>query len=535
MVAASLDRAATRVNDTKGVSSMGAVRSGGQPAPLSLPEWLVTTARHRPDHLALIDPDETLTYADLLERMHGSAQALLDAGLQRGEPVCFAMTPSADYLVKILGCLLAGGVAAPVNTRLTPTEACAYIARLEAGLVVSDPEHTATVGGAGDDGAQPEPRVVMSGPDLPPTREGVSVDGLLGGLTEDAPAIIFPTGGTTGLPKGAYTDHRGLHLWTWNIAQGSRRHRNEVELYFSPFFHVSLMVGMMAPLFAGGTVVIEPTFDVDRTIDAIRKHQVTRLMGAPTMFAAIGARRDTDRDALEMIRDIICGAAASTEEFTTQLMKDFPNAQIGTGYGATEFASGVSRVEDADLRRGRLDGVGLPNVGCEIRIVDDEGEPVEPGEVGHILVRSPWQTLGYWKQPDETAATYREDGFIDLGDLGKFDKTGWLYISGRSKEMILSGGENIFPIEVENAINAEPGVVEVVAFGVQDDHWGERVEAVVTAAEGTVLDPEALRNSVRDRLAGYKIPKRIHVVDSIPLTPNNKPDRRALILQYSTQ
>ena len=236
---------------------------------------------------------------------------------------------------------------------------------------------------------------------------------------------------------------------------------------------------------------------------------------------------------LGLIRDLTFGAAASTEAFVTKLMRDFPNARVTTGYGATELASGVSRVDHEDLAAGRLVGVGRPNAGCEIRVVDADGVDLPPGEVGNVLVRSPWQTLGYWNQPEETAATYRPDGFIDLGDLGLREPDGWLRIVGRSKEMIITGGENVFPIEVEQAISADPTVGEVVVFGVPDDHWGERVEAVVTAGAGGSPDPEQIRAGLRGRLGGYKVPKRVHVVTAIPLTPNNKPDRRALSRRFA--
>jgi acyl-CoA synthetase (AMP-forming)/AMP-acid ligase II len=163
-----------------------------------------------------------------------------------------------------------------------------------------------------------------------------------------------------------------------------------------------------------------------------------------------------------------------------------------------------------------------------MKILDPDDKPVPQGEGGQIAVRSPWQTLGYWNQPDETAATYGADGYIRLGDVGRFDETGWLHVSGRLKEMIITGGENVFPVEVEQALNELPGVVQAVAFGLPDDYWGERVEAAVTVRPGEGVTADALRASVRESLAGYKVPKRIHVVDALPLTPNNKPDRRAL-------
>ena len=506
--------------------------SGAGPTPYTYIHWLCATAQHRPDAVALSDPNITVTYGDLVQRMKTSARLLVAAGLQQGQPVCMAMTASADYAAWIFGCLLAGGVAAPVNTRLSGVEVAAYVDRLGPTLLVCDAVNSHLFEQAGVATMIVDEGSLVSDAESS-NHEEVSIVEQLAALDEDGPSIIFPTGGTTGLPKGAYTDHRGLLTWAWNIAFGSRRHADETELFFSPFFHVSLMVGVFAALFGGGAIVIEPTFDAGRAIQLIADRGITRLQGSPTMYVALMNHPDASVETFALVRDSIFGASAATGSFVSRILAEFPNARITTGYGATELASGVSRVEDADLRDGRIEGVGRPNVGCEMRVIDKDGHDVEPGHVGDLIVRSPWQTLGYWRQPDETASTYRSDGFINLGDLARFDADGWLHIAGRSKEMIITGGENVYPIEVEQVLNAQPGVAEVVVFGVPDEQWGERVEAVVTAGPGTELDVERIRRDVRSSLAGYKVPKRIHVVDQIPLTPNNKPNRRALTARYT--
>jgi acyl-CoA synthetase (AMP-forming)/AMP-acid ligase II len=498
----------------------------GGPAPLSYSSWLLATADHDPGRLALIDPTGSLTYGQLAEGIRSVAGGIARAGLRPGEPVALACEPSASYLVLFLGALQAGVVPAFVNTRLTPREVTAFLDRIRPQAVVCDRPHGELV--AGFEG----PCVEVPGLAGTSLREQLEplydVPRDLPSVAESDPAVIFPTGGTTGLPKGCYTSHRGLQLWSWNVAASTLRHRNEVELYFAPFFHVSLVVGLLAPLFAGGTVVIEPTFTPSSSLEAIRRHGVTRLMGAPTVFTALMQEAGGDPRSLHGIRDIVFGSTSWTDAFCRSLLDGFPNAAISCGYGATEFASGVSRIAPADFAAGRWDGAGRPNPGCRMKILDPDDKPVAAGESGQIAVRSPWQTLGYWNQPDETAATYGADGYIRLGDVGRFDETGWLHVSGRLKEMIITGGENVFPVEVEQALNELPGVVQAVAFGLPDDYWGERVEAAVTVRPGEGVTVDALRASVRESLAGYKVPKRIHVVDALPLTPNNKPDRRAL-------
>ena len=502
------------------------------PAPLTYMGWLSATARHDPDRIAVIDPTVTVTYGELVASARAVAAGLADAGMAPGAPVALACEPSAAYLALFLGALEAGVVPAFVNTRLTAREVRAFLERIGPQAVVCDVPHAPLV----QDVAWP--LVVLPGLAGGTLREQL---GTLSGVprklpvpAEADPAVIFPTGGTTGLPKGCYTSHRGLLLWSWNVSASTLRHRFEVELYFAPFFHVSLVVGMLAPLFAGGTVVIEPAFSAGSALEAIGRHSVTRLMGAPTVFTALMREAAGDPSALLGIRDIVFGSSSWTDAFCRSLLRNFPNAAISAGYGATEFASGVSRIAPGDFRAGRFTGAGRPNPGCQINILDADDKPVPLGDAGQIAVRSPWQTLGYWNQPDETAATYGADGYIRLGDIGYFDETGWLFVSGRLKEMIITGGENVFPIEVEQALAELPSVVQAAAFGVPDEYWGERVEAVMMVAPGAAaaLTGAGLRDAVRGRLAGYKVPKRVHVVDSLPLTPNNKVDRAALRARY---
>lgn len=498
------------------------------PAGLNYPAWLAANARHDPDRLAVVDPAVRLTYGELVAASRAVARGLLARGLEPGRPVALALDPSAAYLVLVLGALEAGVVPAFVNTRLAPREVRAYLDRIAPQAVVHDGANAALVADAG------LPCVAV-----PNAADGGTVREQLGPLFADRdgavpvpgeadPAIIFPTGGTTGLPKGCYTSHRGLMLWNWNVAATGRRHRDEVELFFSPFFHVSLIVGLLAPLLAGGTVVIEPAFAPASALESIRRHGVTRLLGAPTVFAALFAQAGGDREVLAGVRDVGFGAASWTDAFVRSLFENFPEADIFAGYGATEYASTVSAIRPEDFRAGRISGAGRPLPGCAIRILGEDDRPLPQGETGQIAVRSPWQTLGYWNQPEETAATYGADGFVRLGDMGHFDDTGWLTVSGRLKEMIKTGGENVFPIEVEQVLTELPGVAQAVAFGLPDEHWGERVEAAVVAGAGSGLDGDALRAMLRGELAAYKVPKRIHVVDAIPLTAANKPDRLAL-------
>ena len=230
----------------------------------------------------------------------------------------------------------------------------------------------------------------------------------------------------------------------------------------------------------------------------------------------------TPRSSMKAIR---LGSMAANPDFVAEVMEHYPEATVRTGYGATEFGPLIG-VEHADILAGRITGIGRPHPGAEVRILRPDGSETEPGEVGEFVVRATWQSRGYWGRPDETAATYRPEG-IHIGDLGFVDEDGWFTISGRLKEMIISGGENVFPAEVEDVIRKHPRVRDVIVYGMPDETWGERVEAGIVPGDDEPVELEELREFARAKLAGYKLPKTMRMLDEVPLTTVQKPDRRA--------
>lgn len=488
----------------------------------TLPAWLEAVAAHRADRAALTDLGGTVAYRDLAAAVNATAAGLLATGLRPGDLVATAMTPSTAYAVVVLGCLRAGIVVAPLNTRLTTSELRVFLEPLAARAIVADPEHAPLAGTLGPDvielarANQPAPLAERLAP--------LRADATLPPVAEDAIAIVFPTGGTTGVPKGAYYEHRGVWAWLTSVLLAGPQREDDVDLFMSPFFHVTLGVGLLSRLLGGGSLVIQPRFhppDVLAAMDA----GITRLMGAPTMFAALRREPGFDAAARHRIRGITFGSSPATPSFIAQLVEDYPHAEIRTAYGATEIGP-VTGMEHADLMAGRLAGVGRPLPGVRIRVVDDAGRELPRGEVGQLVVQSPWQTAGYYNRPDETAATFRPDG-VHIGDLGSLDEDDWLHLAGRAKDLVISGGENVFPLEVENVLLQHPAVEQAIAYGLPDPYWGERLEATVVLRPDATLGLEELRAFARERLAGYKLPRGLRVVERLPVTPNNKPDRAA--------
>ncbi|MEU7816606.1 class I adenylate-forming enzyme family protein [Pseudonocardia sp. NPDC049154] len=496
---------------------------------LSLVGRIAWQARTRPSATALIDDAGSVGFAELWEVAQQVAGALRVAGLRPGDRVALALRPSAGYVALVLGAMAGGQVPVPVNTRLTPPEVAGFLEPLDPALVLADPAHADLAAAPGrpfrilERAEEPGPLAAR----VEPVRGALHHHPSAG----DAPAIAFPTGGTTGLPKGAVYTHERL----WLFANSAAAARPAVsawdppgthqELYFSPFFHVSLCTGLLTTLFSGGTVRIMPAFDTGGALAHIAAG-ATQLMGSPTMFVALRTHPDftrTDRSGVELV---IFGSTHATPEFVDRLREDYPNARLRYGFGATEYGP-VAAMTHEDMLAGRLSGVGRAYPDADIRILDPEGRELGVGEVGEITVRCAWHAVAYWGRPEESAATFTPDG-VRLGDLGHLDADGWLTMDGRLKEMIISGGENVFPAEVESALDGHPAVAEICVYGAADEYWGERVEAAVVLRPGARLELEELRAHGRNRLASYKLPKALRIVDALPITPNNKPDRRAL-------
>jgi acyl-CoA synthetase (AMP-forming)/AMP-acid ligase II len=478
---------------------------------------------HRGDQRAAFDAEGALTYRELVAGMDAVAAGLRTAGVGPGDTVGTAMEPSLAYLLVVLGAMQAGAVTAVLNTRLTPIELRRYLAPIDPVVVITDSAYDSLARDLG------RPTLKLSSAlDAAPLAERVSplyrapmVDGE---VSEGADALIFPTGGTTGTPKGGVYDHRGSWVWFNSAIQSEPDRRTGTELFCSPFFHVTFGVGVLARLFAGDTVHILHKFDADDVLAAIGGG-AHRVIGATTMFKTLRERPAFNETPRAHLRRIQFGASPATPQFIQQLLEDYPAARVRSAYGSTECGP-VTGMEHEELVGGRVEGVGVPLPGAVLRIFDEHGNELPQGEEGEIRVRSPWATNGYYNLPEETAATFGPDG-IRTGDVGWFAPDGWLHLSGRSKEMIITGGENVFPNEVESVLLEHPRVRELIVYGVADAHWGERVEVGVVPQPGGTVDLEDLRAFGRRSLAGYKLPKTMRVLETIPLTGAHKPDRNA--------
>ena len=450
---------------------------------------------------AVVCQDRRRTYAELGARCRRLAGAMRKLGLAPQDRVGVVALNSDRYLELYLGLPAAGYVLVPVNSRLAPAEMRAILDDAGVSVVFADAEYPGTAG-AGRVLTMPgDYEDLIAAADEVPLGEGV---------TENDLAALFYTSGTTGAAKGAMHTHRslvssGLHFMaTWPFDRQTR------WLVASPMFHTGGILATLATVWAGGTHVIMPRFDPGLAVDLIEREAVTHTLLVPTMLAAAaGAQLARPRD-VSSLRYLSHGASPISAETLRRTRQAFPAAELLHVYGTTETTPITTllpheeRILDTPLVR----SCGQPATGVEMRVVNDAMEDLPPGAVGQMAVRSPSVMAGYWRKPEATAEVMRGDWYL-TGDLGYQDEKSYVYLVDRAKDMIVSGGENIYSTEVEDALGSHPAVREVAVFGVPDLRWGEAVYAVVTAGQQVTAD--VLVAHCRQRIAGFKVPRRIEL------------------------
>ena len=502
--------------------------------------WLQRRRHKSGAKTALLSAAGTLSYEELAARTDRLANALRDRGVVKGDRVAYLGENHPSFVETFFACGLLGAIFVPLNTRLAPPELQFQLQDSGARLLVNAAalEESASLAVAGTDVTH---RLVVAAdggtePSAPksPAAVGHSVtvehygEALQAATPEhpDVPvghddgAMILYTSGTTGKPKGALLTHGNI---TWNCINtvvDMDISRNDVALMISPLFHVaSLDMGLLPMLLKGATVVLESRFDPARVLDLIREHKVTTLNGVPTTFQMLCEHPGWASADLGSLDKLTCGGSA----IPRRVLDAYEDRGIGftSCYGMTETAPGVTMLP-VDRSREKAGSAGLPHFFTDVRIADPMGGTVAPGEVGEIQISGPNVIKEYWNRPEATAASYSDGSWFRSGDMGYRDEEGFLFVSDRLKDMIISGGENIYPAEVEAVISEHAAVGSVAVIGVPDDKWGEVPQAIVTLREGGSLTAEQLRGFLEGRLARYKIPKSLVVVEDMPRTASGK-------------
>lgn len=494
-------------------------------------------ARNRPDATALIVGDRTISFAELDARSSQAAQAFRAAGIGFGDRVAFIEKNGAEFFEVAFGLFKLGAVGVPVNWRLAPPEMLHILEDSGATVVVVGSEFfdhleaiegqlttVRTIVAVGAHGRWPDfDDWIAEYPDEDP---GVTTE-------SDDIAFLMYTSGTTGLPKGVMLSSGNYLCKATGIAKEWRFSADSVSLAVMPMFHMAGSGWVLVGLYEGATTVVLRDVDPVAILDSIARHRITNLLLVPAVIQMMLAAPSVEDAEFSSVRAIVYGASPITDDVLIRGLERF-KCEFLQVYGMTETTGSVTQLDEHDPigRPHLLRSCGKPFPWVEVRIVDDQGRDVPVGTIGEVWTRSAQNMLGYWNNPAATAATITGDGWLKTGDAGYVDRDGFIYLHDRKKDMIVSGGENVYPIEVENALMTHPGVDDVAVVGVPDDKWGEAVKAIVVAAAGIAPTEAELIAYARERLAGFKLPKSVDFVEVLPRNPSGKLLKRELREPY---
>ena len=505
--------------------------------------WPERRLRISPERDALWFEGTTTSHGGFALRVRRTAAALAGLGVRSGDRVAWTGGNHPSALETLYACGQLGAIWVPVNGRLTATEAEYVLRHSGASVVVHGRDH----GPLADALRERLPAVRAWVAAEPPVAGGAGslpYEELLAAaqpverdepVTLDDPCLVMYTSGTTGRPKGAVLTHGNMTWNGLNQVLGMDLAQDERTLALAPLFHIGGLNGTVNPtLLRGGCAVVVRGFDPAGTLEVIESQRVTSFFAVPTMLDAMSREPGFATRDLSALRTI--GAAGAPLPLPTLRTWLDRGVTMQQAYGMTEAAPGCTVLDSADAVR-KVGSAGLPVFFTDVRVVGPDGAEVAPGEVGEVVVSGPNVMAGYWDDPEQTAAALRE-GWYHTGDAGSVDDEGFLYIRDRYKDLIISGGENVYPAEVESALLELPEVQEAAVIGVPDQTWGEAGLALVVPTPGAATDPEQLRAALRERLAGFKVPKEVRFLTELPKTATGKirkPDLRArYAAEYAT-
>jgi long-chain acyl-CoA synthetase len=506
---------------------------------------LQRSMQQTPDKTATVFRGRRRSFAECGERVARVAAALRDLGMGTNDRVGMLALNSDRYVEYMLATWWAGGVLNPVNTRWSVPEIVYSLDDCDTRILIVD-DQFAPLAERICATARHAPLLIHAGDGLPPPgmlsfetlvdRHAPVEDAGRGG--NDLACIMY-TGGTTGHPKGVMQSH--LNLWSSCIQRLAETPipQGSTTLHVAPLFHVAGLGRVVMQSIASECQVMVPTFDALEVLQTIERERVTDTVLVPTMIQALLAHPEFDRFDLSRFERLGYGAAPSASAMVEQVIQRLPHLQLSHAYGLTEACPIVSsnppeNHSKAARKSGLSRSVGRSGFAVHVRILDPEGREVPRGAIGEIVVRGPNIMLGYWNKPEETAKALR-NGWLHTGDGGYMDERGYIYIVDRIKDMIVSGGENVYSAEVENALSRHPDVAMCAVIGIPDPRWGEAVHAVVVRKPGATVDGDALRAHCREFIANYKCPKTVEFRDVLPLSGAGKILKRELRETYRAE
>ena len=501
---------------------------------MNVGQWLSKRSLFSPEKIAVVFNEKKLTYREMNRRVNRLSRALLHLGLKPGDRVGIISRNNPELLEIYFACAKTGMIFVPLNFRLAPPELAFQI--LDSGLrtlfvdaeqqTLTDKSHPSFSGinphmiglstPLDDGGLFYEDLIQNQSDEEPPLPEDL--------VTWESPQMIMYTSGTTGRPKGVLLSQQKTLFNTLNAQIFFDLISSDITLAVLPLFHSGALNIMSIPtLYAGGTLVLKSRYDPKEFLELIEDHKVTQSLLVPTMLNTLLKEALPEEYGLSSLRTVLVGGEPVSADLMHQALDlGLPVRQI---FGQTE--SSILLWVPPEKAREKTGAGGLPVFHGEVKVVNRHGQKVSSGEIGEIIVKGPIQMMGYWNAPEETRKIIK-DGWLYTGDLGRIDEEGFVYLVDRKKDMYISGGENVYPAEVEKVLLSHPKIREAAVIGVPDEKWGRAGKAFLSLIRDESLDYEAMVQFLKSRIASYKIPKWLEILEDLPKTASGKIKKRIL-------
>jgi len=501
-------------------------------------DWVTAHSRRQPDHACVVTPERTFSYAEVNRRATRLAHGLRELGIAHGDRITIMSTDSADYVHLVLASMKLGSIALPMNFRLSPSELATVLASAAPALHVASPRYAGSLDAARSVSPRLKSTLMLdcdrAGADATVGEVAGSGAGeaeLVSATGEEDILFLMLTSGTTGTPKMVMQSQRMVRAVAYSGVYEQRLRAGDFMYSGAPLFHVAGLGHVMYALACGGSSLILPQWEADTALHWLQYGDLNHCMLVPSMAMSLLEHPRIRDVGYPRLRSIMFGGAPMPPALMRQ-MYDVFGSDLYNAFGSTQV--GGQTVFNADDHKRAIDGeerllgsIGRPVMGTDIRIRDEDGNDVALGDVGEIWTRSESVFSGYLDQPELTAATV-VDGWYRSGDLGHMTADGYVFLGGRSDDMIIRGGENVYPVEIESVLSEHRSVLEAAVIGMDDEYWGQIVVAAVTTREGSLLTLADMRAHCRERLASYKVPERLYLVTEMPRNSTGKIQKRLL-------
>jgi len=511
-------------------------------------EFLTIATAICPDRTAIVFEGKRYTFAELSERVNRLANALANLGVKKGDRVALLQVNCNQCVETYFAVAKIGALYVPLNFRAKADEHDYMINFAEVNALFMGDRYIDLI-----NSIKSRLTTVQHFISIESKRNGMlyyedliassPADEVITEIDDEDTTILMFTAGTTGRPKGVMLSHNSFSVYVLENVTPADPELEERNILTVPLYHVAGIQAMMAAIYGGRTLVMERQFEAKEWMELVEKEKANRAMMVPTMLKQLMDHPEFGKHDLSSLRVITYGAAPMPLEVIKRALDAFPGVSFINAFGQTETASTITTLspedhvisgseEEREKKLKRLTSIGKPMADVEMKVIDEAGNELPPGEIGEIVARGPRVMTGYWKDEEKTERTIDKDGWVHTGDMGYRDEDGYFYLGGRATDMIIRGGENIAPEEVENVLHSYPKIEEAAVIGVPDEEWGEQPRAIVVLKEGETATADEIMEYCRAKLASYKRPRSVVFVDELPRNPMGKVLKRVLREQY---